>query len=95
MPIWRVVQRNLEDTLAEAIMNEFINEGDKVTVNLEDQTLFIQTTKWYISGAWCCDERGDFSVLLMDADEDSETSKESLDFQATWDAFLSLDNPPK
>jgi hypothetical protein len=38
--------------------------------------------------------RGDFSVL-MDANEDSETSKETLDFQATYDAFLSLDDPPK
>jgi hypothetical protein len=42
-------------------MNKFLNEGDKVIVNLEDRTLLIQTTKGYISGT-CCDE-GRFQCL--------------------------------
>lgn len=35
-PIRRAVQRFLEDTLAEAIMDGFIDEGDSVSVNLHD-----------------------------------------------------------
>ena len=35
-PIRRAVQRYLEDTLAEAIMDGFIDEGDSVSVNLHD-----------------------------------------------------------
>ena len=35
-PIRRAVQRFLEDTLAEAIMDGFIDEGDQVSVNLHD-----------------------------------------------------------
>jgi ATP-dependent Clp protease ATP-binding subunit ClpA len=35
-PIRRSIQRFLEDTLAEAIMDGFIDEGDSVSVNLHD-----------------------------------------------------------
>lgn len=35
-PVRRAVQRFLEDTLAEAIMDGFIDEGDQVSVNLHD-----------------------------------------------------------
>lgn len=35
-PIRRAVQRYLEDTLAEAIMSEFIDEGDEVAANLKE-----------------------------------------------------------
>ena len=35
-PIRRAVQRFLEDTMAEAIMDGFIDEGDTVSVNLHD-----------------------------------------------------------
>jgi ATP-dependent Clp protease ATP-binding subunit ClpC len=86
-PIRRAVQRYLEDTLAEAIMSEFIDEGDEVTVNLKDPNSGnkVVEIKRMLDG----------ESALIDVDEDSGISSESLDFQATYGDLPSLDDTPK
>jgi ATP-dependent Clp protease ATP-binding subunit ClpC len=86
-PIRRAVQRYLEDTLAEAIMSEFIDEGDEVTVNLKDPNSGnkVVEIKRMLDG----------ESALIDVDEDSGISSESLDFQATYGDLPNLDDPPK
>lgn len=85
-PIRRAVQRYLEDTLAEAIMSEFIDEGDEVSVNLKDPN----------SGKKVVEIKRmlDGETVLIDVDEDAGISKESLDFEATYGDLPDLDDPP-
>ena len=87
-PIRRAVQRFLEDPLAEAIMDEFIDEGDAVSVNLKDPNSgkkVVEITRTL-----------DGATVLIDVDEDAGISRESLDNQATYGDLPSLDNgPPK
>ena len=86
-PIRRAVQRYLEDTLAEAIMSDFINEGDEVEVNLKDPN----------SGKKVVEIKRmlDGESVLIDVDEDSGISKESLNYQAAFGTLPTLDDPPK
>ena len=86
-PIRRAVQRYLEDTLAEAIMSEFIDEGDDVEVNLKDPN----------SGKKVVEIKRmlDGKSVLIDVDEDSGISKESLNYQAAFGTLPKLDDPPK
>jgi ATP-dependent Clp protease ATP-binding subunit ClpC len=86
-PIRRAIQRYLEDTLAEAIMSEFIDQGDEVEVNLKDPN----------SGKKVVEIKRmlDGESILIDVDEDSGISKESLDFQAVYGVLPKLDEPPK
>jgi ATP-dependent Clp protease ATP-binding subunit ClpC len=85
-PIRRAVQRYLEDTLAEAIMSEFIDEGDEVTVDLKDPNSgkkVVQITRML-----------DGESVLIDVDEDSGISRESMDYQATFGDLPKLDDTP-
>jgi ATP-dependent Clp protease ATP-binding subunit ClpC len=86
-PIRRAIQRYLEDTLAEAIMREFIDEGDEVEVNLKDPNSgkkVVEITRML-----------DGKSVLIDVDEDAGINKESIDYQATFGTLPKLDDPPK
>jgi len=86
-PIRRAVQRYLEDTMAEAIMSDFIQEGDAATVNLKDPN----------SGNGVIEIRRelDGETFLIDVDEDAGISKESLDYSAAYGEVPNLDEPPE
>ena len=86
-PIRRAVQRFLEDTLAEAIMSEFIDEGDSVSVNLKDPNgdKRIVEIKRMLDG----------ESVLIDVDEDSGISKDIISNQAIYGDLPKLDDPPK
>jgi ATP-dependent Clp protease ATP-binding subunit ClpC len=86
-PIRRAVQRYLEDTMAEAIMAEFIDEGDDVVVNLKDPNgdKKIVEVKRLLDGA----------SMFIDVDEEAGASREALNFQATYGDLPNLDEPPK
>ena len=87
-PIRRAVQRYLEDTLAEAIMSEFIDEGDDVAVNLKDPNgdKSVVEIKRMLDG----------KSVTIDVDEDSGISREGLDMTATYGDLPNLDGgPPK
>lgn len=86
-PIRRAVQRFLEDTLAEAIMSEFIDEGDSVSVNLKDPNgdKRIVEIKRMLDG----------ESVLIDVDEDSGISKDIIANQAIYGDLPKLDDPPK
>ena len=86
-PIRRAVQRYLEDTLAEAIMTEFIDQGDEVSVNLKDPNSgkHVVEIKRMLDG----------QSVTIDVDEDSGISRENMDYQATYGDLPKLDDPPK
>lgn len=87
-PIRRAVQRYLEDTMAEAIMSEFIDEGDSVSVDLKDPN----------SGKKVVEIKRmlDGESILIDVDEDAGISREDLGYQAAFGDLPSLDDdPPK
>lgn len=86
-PIRRAVQRFLEDTLAEAIMSEFIDEGDSVSVNLKDPNgdKRVVEIKRMLDG----------ESALIDVDEDSGISKDIVANQAVYGDLPKLDDPPK
>jgi len=87
-PIRRAVQRYLEDTMAEAIMSDFIQEGDSASVNLKDPN----------SGKYIVEVKRDLDgeSFLIDVDEDAGISKDKLDFSATFGDIPKLDDgPPK
>ena len=86
-PIRRAVQRYLEDTLAEAIMSEFIDEGDTVSVNLKDPNSGKKVVE--------IKRQLDGKSVLIDVDEDSSISRESDDFQAAFGDLPKLGGPPK
>ena len=83
-PIRRAVQRYLEDTMAEAIMSEFVDEGDSVSIDLKDPNSGkkIVEIKRLLDG----------ESVLIDVDEDSGISKEGLGFQAAFSDIPSLDD---
>eukprot|EP00535_Pseudo-nitzschia_heimii_P005497 CAMPEP_0197186300 /NCGR_PEP_ID=MMETSP1423-20130617/13635_1 /TAXON_ID=476441 /ORGANISM="Pseudo-nitzschia heimii, Strain UNC1101" /LENGTH=973 /DNA_ID=CAMNT_0042637571 /DNA_START=95 /DNA_END=3016 /DNA_ORIENTATION=- len=85
-PIRRAVQRYLEDTMAEAIMSDFIQEGDSASVNLKDPN----------SGKYVVEitRELDGESFLIDVDEDAGISKESLDFSAAFGDLPGLDDGP-
>jgi len=85
-PIRRAVQRYLEDTMAEAIMSDFIQEGDSASVNLKDPNSgnYVVEIKREIDG----------ETFLIDVDEDAGISKESLDFTAAYGDLPNLDDGP-
>lgn len=85
-PIRRAVQRYLEDTMAEAIMSDFIQEGDSASVNLKDPN----------SGKYVVEIKRelDGESFLIDVDEDAGISKESLDFSAAYGDVPNLDDGP-
>lgn len=85
-PIRRAVQRYLEDTMAEAIMSNFIQEGDSATVNLKDPN----------SGKYIVEitRQLDGASFLVDVDEDSGISKENLGFSAAYGDVPNLDDGP-
>lgn len=86
-PIRRAVQRFLEDTMAEAIMDEFIAEGDSVEVNLQSPN----------SGKRVIEIKRllDGETATIDVDEDAGISKEILQNQAIFGELPKLDEPPK
>ena len=86
-PIRRAVQRYLEDTLAEAIMSEFIDEGDTVSVNLKDPNSGKKVVE--------IKRQLDGKSVLINVDEDSSISRESDDYQAAFGAIPKLGGPPK
>lgn len=85
-PLRRAVQRYLEDTMAEAIMSDFIQEGDSASVNLKDPN----------SGKYIIEimRELDGATFLIDVDEDAGISKESLDFSAAYGDVPNLDDGP-
>lgn len=87
-PIRRAVQRYLEDTMAEAIMSEFIEEGDSATMNLKDPNSGkkIVEIKRFI----------DDQILLIDVDDDTSISREDMEMKAAFGDIPKLDDePPK
>lgn len=87
-PIRRAVQRYLEDTMAEAIMDEFIEEGDSATVNLKDPNSGkkVVEIKRFI----------DNKSLLIDVDDDAGISREDSEMSAAFGDIPKLDDdPPK
>jgi ATP-dependent Clp protease ATP-binding subunit ClpC len=88
-PIRRAVQRYLEDTMAEAIMSEFVDEGDEVKVNLKDPNgdkRIVEITRL-----------SDGKSILIDVEEDAGISAAiDLDYKATYGDLPDLgDEPPK
>lgn len=88
-PIRRAVQRYLEDTLAEAIMADFIDEGDEVTVNLKDPNKGeknVVEIKRMIDGK---------SVTIDVDDNDGISEEERLSFEAAFGDLPDLKGPPE
>mmetsp|Transcript_50807 Transcript_50807/g.54991 ORF Transcript_50807/g.54991 Transcript_50807/m.54991 type:complete len:731 (-) Transcript_50807:64-2256(-) len=85
-PIRRAVQRYLEDTMAEAIMSDFIQEGDSVSLNLRDPN----------SGKKVVEIRReiDGESVLIDVDADAGISKESIAVGAAYGDVPNLDDGP-
>lgn len=87
-PIRRAVQRYLEDTVAEAIMSDFIDEGDECTVNLKDPNgeKNVVEIKRLLDG----------ESVLIDVDKDAGISEEGSNYQAAFGNLPKLDDgPPK
>lgn len=86
-PIRRAVQRYLEDTVAEAIMSDFIDEGDEVSVNLKDPNgeKKVVEIKRMLDG----------KSMLIDVDEDESLSEseDNLDYQAAFGDLPDLKDP--
>jgi ATP-dependent Clp protease ATP-binding subunit ClpA len=90
-PIRRAVQRYLEDTMAEAIMNDFVNEGDEVKVDFKDPNgdkRVVKITRISANGD------GETSILIDVDDDAGITSSESSDWQATYGDLPKLGDPP-
>jgi ATP-dependent Clp protease ATP-binding subunit ClpC len=85
-PIRRSVQRYVEDTMAEAIMSEFVEEGDSVTMNLKDPN----------SGKKIVEIKRsiDNNSLLIDVDEDAGINRESFEMKAAFGEIPKLDDEP-
>lgn len=86
-PIRRAVQRFLEDTMAEAIMDEFVTEGDSIEVNLKDPNggKRVVEIKRLLDGV----------SVTIDVDEDSGISKDILQDQALYGELPKLNEPPR
>lgn len=85
-PIRRAVQRYLEDTMAEAIMSEFIEEGDSATMNLKDPN----SGKKIVEIKRFIDDKS----LLIDVDEDGGISREDMEMNAAFGDIPKLDDEP-
>jgi ATP-dependent Clp protease ATP-binding subunit ClpC len=85
-PVRRNVQRFLEDTMAEAIMSEFIDEGDSCSINLKDPNSGkkIVEIKRLLDG----------ESILIDVDEDAGISRDSIDYMAAFGDLPNLDDEP-
>jgi ATP-dependent Clp protease ATP-binding subunit ClpC len=91
-PIRRAVQRYLEDTMAEAIMSEFVDDGDDVSVNLKDPNgdkRMVEITRL-----------SDGKSILINVDDDAgmsaTTAAQDLEYQASYGDLPELgDDPPK
>jgi len=72
--------------MAEAIMSDFIQEGDSASVNLKDPN----------SGNYVIEIKRelDGESFFIDVDEDAGISKESLDFSAAYGDVPNLDDSP-
>jgi ATP-dependent Clp protease ATP-binding subunit ClpC len=91
-PIRRAVQRYLEDTMAEAIMNDFVNEGDEVKIDFKDPNGDKRVVKITKMAAKHYEES---SSILIDVDDDAGiTSSEISDLQATNGDLPKLGDPP-
>ncbi|KAG7343088.1 ATP-dependent Clp protease ATPase subunit [Nitzschia inconspicua] len=87
-PIRRAVQRYLEDTMAEAIMNDFIEEGDSATINLKDPN----SGKKVVEIKRFIDDQS----ILIDVDEDAGISRVDMEMKAAFGDIPKLDDgPPK
>jgi ATP-dependent Clp protease ATP-binding subunit ClpC len=85
-PIRRSVQRYLEDTMAEAIMNEFIEEGDSATIKLKDPN----SGKKIVEIKRFIDDKS----LLIDVDDDAGINRENLEMKAAFGEIPKLDEEP-
>ena len=85
-PIRRAVQRYLDDTLADAIMDGFIDEGDSVNVNLDDpngDSSVVRITR-----------KLDGETMLIDVDAAEEIQEDAWSAAAYGD-LPDLGGPPK
>lgn len=87
-PIRRAVQRYLEDTMAEAIMSEFVDEGGEVKVNLKDpngDSRIVEITRV-----------SDGKSFLVDVEEDAGASADvDVEYEAAYGDLPDLDDEPK
>lgn len=94
-PTRRAVQRYVEDTMAEAIMSGFIDEGDEVKIDLKDpngEKRIIQITRVSANGS------GESNVMLIDVDDETgvkSSPNEDAEWQAAYGDLPPLDEPPK
>jgi len=97
-PIRRAAQRFLEDTMAEAIMKEFVNEGDEVHVEMasdqekgsavdKDRNV-VKITRTTSSG------QRDSMLIPVDDEAGIGSVEGSLEWQALNGPVPSLDDPP-
>jgi ATP-dependent Clp protease ATP-binding subunit ClpA len=87
-PIRRAVQRFLEDTLAEAIMDGFIDEGDQVNVNLNDPNGASQSVVKIT-------RKLDGATVLIDVDAETGIGQDEWTQAAYGDLPRLDDGPPK
>ncbi len=85
-PIRRAIQKYLEDTIAEAIMSEFIDEGDSVSVNLKNPNSGkkVVEIKRMIDG----------KIVTIDVEEGAGISKEDFEIRAAFGDLPKLDDGP-
>ena len=94
-PTRRAVQRYVEDTMAEAIMSGFINEGDEVKLDLKDpngEKRVIQITCASSNGS------GEGKVMLVNVDDEAgvrSSNEDDVDYQAAFGDLPPLGGPPK
>jgi ATP-dependent Clp protease ATP-binding subunit ClpC len=85
-PIRRSVQRYLEDTMAEAILNDFLEEGSSASMNLKNPN----SGKKIVEIKRFLDDKS----LLIDVDEDSGINRENLEMKAAFGEIPKLDDDP-
>ena len=94
-PTRRAVQRYVEDTMAEAIMSGFIDEGDQVKLDLKDpngEKRIVQVTRLPDFGM------GEEKTMLVSVDDDAgvkNSEEEDADWQAAYGDLPSLGDEPK
>jgi len=97
-PIRRAAQRYLEDTMAEAIMREFVNEGDEVYAEIaseQEKGSAVDKDRVVVKITKTDDSGQSSSILIPVEDEAGIGSVEgSLEWQALNGPVPSLDDPP-
>jgi len=86
-PIRRAAQRYLEDTMSEAIMREFVDEGDTVIVEMDNEKeMIVKITNV-----------GKKQSILIPVEDNAGigSTPNGLEWQALNGALPSLDDPPK